>query len=183
MNRTMTAHGTSGYSAYEGFKSFAQGGALSIEDIVKGLSQVPADFRPFAAPEARVAAPLAELLYENREPVAARSTVSDHIPTFLEALCAGDRGVAFNMLRAEARSGGDTEAFLTQVACALDDAYRARLEGVPVHPAIARITQPIATPVLERLVTAIASAIDSSYSVSITGAKLALVRALATLGT
>ena len=40
----------------------------------------------------------------------------------------------------------------------------------------------VATPVLERLVTALASAVDSSYSVGITGAKLAITRALAILG-
>jgi len=51
-----------------------------------------------------------------------------------------------------------------------------------VHPEIKRITDSIATPVLEKLVTALSTAVDSSYSVGITGAKLALTRALATLG-
>jgi len=103
-------------------------------------------------------------------------------PAFIEALLAGDRERTFGMLREVARSGGDPEAFFTQAACALDDAYRARLEGVPVHPEIARITHDVATPVLERLVTALTVAVDSSYSIGITGAKLALTRALATVG-
>jgi len=110
------------------------------------------------------------------------SAVPANAPVFLEALLASDREAVFGMLRAEARSGGNTEAFLTQVACALDDAYRARLEGIPVHPEVARMTAAVATPVLERLVTALASAVDSSYSVGITGAKLAITRALAILG-
>lgn len=196
---TPTMSSTGGYSSYEGFKSFAREGALSIEDIVKGLSKVPSDFRPFAAPVAPSAAPRVEPIYENVEPIydrvepireeyleparaVAPSVIAPHIPAFLEALLAGDREAVFSMLRTEARSGGDTEALLTQVACALDDAYRARLEGIPVHPEIARITAAIATPVLERLVTAFVCAVDSSYSVGITGAKLALTRALATLG-
>ncbi|MDP2593937.1 MAG: hypothetical protein Q8P36_01175, partial [bacterium] len=211
------AMSTGGYSSYEGFKSFAREGALSIDDIVKGLSQVPSDFRPFAVQKAPVAAPYTEPIYENVEPIYDRvepireeehpesipaprmtapvasrpttpvaSAMSVNVSAFLEALLAappaGGREVTFSMLRIEARSGGDTEAFLTQVACALDDAYRARLEGIPVHPEIARITAAIATPVLERLVTAFASAIDSPYSVGITGAKLALTRALAISG-
>ncbi len=192
---TMTSI-TSGYSSYEGFKSFAQGGALSIEDIVKGLSKVPGDFRPFAAP---VGAPILEPAYKNVEPIydrvepireerpepahiAAPSPIAPHVPAFLEVLLRGDREATFGMLREVVRSGGTAEPFFTQVACALDDAYRARLEGAPVHPEIARITASIATPVLEHLVAAFVSAVDSSYSVGITGAKLALTRALATLG-
>jgi hypothetical protein len=86
------------------------------------------------------------------------------------------------MLREVAREGGDTEAFFTQVACALDDAYRHRIEGAPVHPEIARITNGVATSTLEKVVTATTTAVDSSYSIGITGAKLALTRALATIG-
>ena len=197
------------YSPYEGFKSLAQEGALTIDDIVKGLSKMPANYRPFAeTPAPPVAAPRTELIYENVEPIyenvepirteapapmsapvapiarpaAVTTAPPAQVPAFLDALLRGDREATFGMLREVVRNGGDAEAFFTQVACALDDAYRARLEGIPVHPEIARITQDVATPVLERVVTAFASAVDSSYSVGITGAKLALTRALATLG-
>ena len=198
-----------GYSAYEGFKSLAEDEkTLTIDDIVKGLSR-PRTGAPavatHAAPAARQPVRNVEPIYENVEPVyenvepirepvislppvAARALypavpeVPAETPVFIEAMLAGERERCFGMLREVARSGGDPEAFFTQAACALDDAYRARLEGVPVHPEIARITQGVATPVLERLVTALTVAVDSSYSIGITGAKLALTRALATIG-
>ena len=197
------------YSPYEGFKSFADEGALTIDDIVKGLSKMPASYRPFAeAPVAPAVAPKTEPIYEHVEPIyenvepiraeapapmsapvapiarpaAVTTAPPAQVPAFLDALLRGDREATFGMLREVVRNGSDAEAFFTQVACALDDAYRARLEGISVHPEIARITAPLATPVLERVVTAFASAVDSSYSVGITGAKLALTRALATLG-
>ncbi|HVM58851.1 MAG TPA: hypothetical protein VMT80_00760 [Candidatus Paceibacterota bacterium] len=195
-----------GYSAYEGFKSLAQNRPLSVEDIVKGLARgsgiPPRASEPAPAPEPHASAmmeemprrsPKTEPIYENVEPVydrvepieAPRAPMTDlvpEVPNFITTLLAGNREGVFSQLRAVAMQGGDTEAFLAQVACALDDAYRARLEGASVHPEIARITQSVATPVLERVVTAFATAVDSSYSIGITGAKLALTRALAVLG-
>ena len=112
----------------------------------------------------------------------APAPVAAEVPAFLEALLCGNRDEVFSMTREVVRSGGSSEAFLTQATCALDDAYRARLEGTPVHKDIEKITAGIATPVLERVVTALSTAVDSSYSVGITGAKVALTRALAVLG-
>ena len=190
------------YSRYEGFRSFAQGSALTIDDIVKGLSrakQVPP--APHTEPIYTDVEPVydhvepiedkVEPIYENVEPIrdnvepimaSAPAAPAPEVPNFLEALIAGDRTKVFGMLRDTIRGGGDAETFLTQIACALDDAYRARLEKTPVHPEVERICKDCATPVLERLVTSLASAVDSSYSIGITGAKLALTRALATLG-
>jgi len=194
------------YSAYDGFRSFApHGGALTIDDIVKGLSKAPVMPAPLS-PQVEPIFDHVEPIYENVEalveeaqapapaiysapvpnrrpaPSAAPAPIPSEIPAFLEALVRGDREEVFGMVRTVVREGGDAEAFLTQVTCALDDAYRARLEGTSVHQEIERLTARLATPVLERLVTAFASAVDSSYSVGITGAKLALTRALATLG-
>lgn len=221
------------YSAYEGFKSLADEGALTIDDIVKGLSR--AKSVPTAKPDetereqseaipeayaAEAAAPVepiyenvepvyenVEPVYENVEPVmpeqkntytsprashpqaaSAQSRrgqsqpIAPEVPAFLEALLGGNRDAVFGMIRDTIKGGGDAESFLTQVACALDDAYRSRIEGAPVHPDIARVTESVATPVLEQLTTAITTAVDSSYSIGITGAKLALTRALAVLG-
>ena len=202
--RATSPHGH--FSAYEGFKSYAREGALTIEDIVKGLSREPsAAPAPHVEPIYENVEPVydhvepvyenVEPVYQNVEPVAPAPTVTRtarpraeaapvaaEVPAFIEVIVAGNREQAFAMLRSTIRSGGDAEAFLTQVACALDDAYRARLEGTPVHAEVERICKDCATPVLERLVTAFATAVDSSYSVGITGAKLALTRALATLG-
>jgi hypothetical protein len=71
---------------------------------------------------------------------------------------------------------------LTRVVCALDDAYRARVDGAPADAELVRLTARLDTQTLEKLVTALTNAIDSSYSSGITGVKLALTRALDTLG-
>lgn len=189
-----------GQLATQGFKSFATGEALTIDDIVKGLSresgmvfaphmeqvqEAPAaaydmDMAPRTAkaaiaevsPAPAVAAPVVSA--EGAAPL----TYSDDISGFLGALLSGDRDTVFGTLRNVNRTGGDTQEFLSHAVCALDDAYRARIDGTPCHPEIARITSDCATNFLERLVSSLATAIDSSYSAGITGAKLAATRAL-----
>jgi hypothetical protein len=47
---------------------------------------------------------------------------------------------------------------------------------------VARLTAKIPTPTLEKLVASLATAVDSSYSEGVIGAKLALTRALLVLG-
>jgi len=153
----------------------ASGGG-NVEPIYENVEPVYENVEPIREPVISLPPVAARALYPAVPEVPAET------PVFIEAMLAGERERCFGMLREVARSGGDPEAFFTQAACALDDAYRARLEGVPVHPEIARITQGVATPVLERLVTALTVAVDSSYSIGITGAKLALTRALATIG-
>jgi hypothetical protein len=200
------------YSTFDGFKSFATGEALSIDDIVKGLARSTAQAMHYG--EERTSVPHTEPIYDNVEPVyenvepiaenvepiydnvepieeapqrAARpaqaaSPVPTEVPVFIKSLLAGNREEVFAMTREVVLCGGNPEAFLTQATCALDDAYRARLEGTPVNKEIEKLTAGVATPVLERVVTALSTAVDSSYSVGITGAKMAITRALAVLG-
>jgi DNA-binding transcriptional ArsR family regulator len=100
----------------------------------------------------------------------------------IAALVEGDRNAIFAALRMHVRGGGSPEALVTKIAFALDDAYRARIDGTPADPEIVRMIARLDTQTLERLVSSLTNAIDSSYSTGITGAKLALSRALSTLG-
>ncbi len=180
------------YSTYDGFKSFAEGGSLSIDDIVKGLSRRHASAA--AAKEHQNVEPIyenVEPIYENVEPVVAETPAVALVPEsaapasvrgFVAALIEGDRTAVFAGLRQEVRGGGAAEELLSATACLLDDAYRARVDGTPCAPDIARLTARLDTPTLEKLISSLSNAIDSSYSTGVTGAKLALARALAVLG-
>jgi hypothetical protein len=183
-----------GYSTYDGFKSFAQKGALSIDDIVKGLTREHTT-HVSAVEHATEVAPIShnrEPIYENVEAIAPSvaetnepfeaMTASTDVRGFTIALVEGDRTAVFVGLRQHLRGGGTAEKLISSVVCLLDDVYRARIDGTPADPEIARLTARFSTPVLEKLVTSLTTAIDSSYSVDVTGAKLALTRALATLG-
>ena len=188
-----TPQASRGYSAYEGFKSFAHNGALSIEDIVKGLSHQT--HTPIV--DRVVKAPAVEPIYENVEPIREHvgTTAEEHAPKantsmheapqirgFVSSLVEGDRAAVFAGLRAYVRGGGKPERLLADAACLLDDVYRARIDGTACDADISRLTARLTTPHLEQLVAALATAIDSSYSAGITGAKLSLIRALALLG-
>lgn len=174
--------------AREGFKSFASGDALTIDDIVKGLSRESGmvfsqHVEAEAAPVMEVApvepvAPVAPVQMQAAPAPAPVIAYSDDVSSFLGALLTGDRETVFGTLRSVNRAGGDAQEFLAHAVCALDDAYRARTDGTPCHPEIARITNDCATSFLERMVSSLATAIDSSYSAGITGAKLAVTRAL-----
>ena len=100
---------------------------------------------------------------------------------FLDALLAADREATFGFLRQMTRSGIAVEKFLTRALHALDDAFRARVEGGTCDPEVLRITGKCSTPAIENLVTALTHAVDGSYSKGMTGAKLALTRALDSL--
>jgi hypothetical protein len=80
------------------------------------------------------------------------------------------------------RGGGAPEHFISSAAILLDDAYRARIDGTASDADVARMTARLSTPTLEKLIASLTTAIDSSYSSGVTGAKLALTRALAILG-
>ncbi len=169
-----------GFSTYDGFRSFGSDSALTIDDIVKGLTRQPVQVAP--APEVRheeVVAPVAHV-------AEARHQVYKDVPTdvrgFIAGLIQGDRDGVFAILRNVVRGGGDVQAFVTSVVCGLDDAYRARLDGSVVDPEVARAVANVATPTLERVIASLTTAIDSSYSLDVTGAKLAVTRALAVLG-
>ena len=179
-----------GYSTYEGFKSFAKrNGALTIEDIVKGLSR---ERSKVEAIHDRVE-PIfdrVEPVYENVEPIMTEleerpesmAGAPSDVRGFIAALVEGDRGAVFAALRLQVKSGASPEAFVTKIACAIDDAFRSRIDGTPADPEIVRVTARLDTGTLEKLVSALSNAIDSSYSLGITGAKLALTRALSALG-
>jgi len=179
-----------GYTSKEGFRSFAQTDTLTIDDIVKGLSRESAQAPVHQEPVVQASvyqAPIAQAQIEPvivpnteriQEQTAAQMEIHHDVPAFIQALLAGDRDTVFGMLRQVNRTGGDSETFVTHAVCALDDAYRARLEGTPCHPEILRATEDCATPFLEKVIVSLATAVDSSYSTGVTGAKLALTRAL-----
>ena len=198
----------SAYAVAEGFRTFAQQGeSLTIDDIVKGLSRIPEVEHNHAAPHTtthtethvvqdhvheqpatyqsvgEVMATHAPTHMPAHAPTtrmeAAPSAVSTDVRDFCGALLAGDRDTVFSTIRQIVREGGDAEMFITQVVCALDDAYRNRVEGTKVNAEIAQLTKTCATSFLERLTSALTNAVDSSYSPGITGSKLALTRALA----
>lgn len=181
------------YSSYEGFKSFAHNGALSIDDIVKGLSKAKRAVPPVpSAPASSAPAPRVEPIYERAEPStselstpAATHGFAPHTASvrgFAAALVEGDRVAVFAGLRQHIRGGGSPERLISDVVCLIDDAYRARVDGTACDAEIVRLTARLDTPTLEKLVTSLTTAIDSSYSTGVTGAKLALTRALTVLG-
>ena len=204
---TNHAPNPSAYAAAEGFRTFAQGESLTIDDIVKGLSRIPEVQHTQAAPntvthtethivqdhvaEEPATYHTASEVIASHAPVHAPShmptnraeapaaTISTDVRDFCDALLKGDRDTVFGTLRQIVREGGDAETFITQVVCALDDAYRNRVDGTKVNPEIAQLTKNCATSFLERLTGALTNAVDSSYSPGITGSKLALTRALA----
>jgi len=187
------------YSPYDGFKSFARNGALSIEDIVKGLSQehiapsvtqeevVVPQSEPVRERQVEPIPHNVEPVYENVEPVSVDAPVVSgmvppHLRGFVAALVEGDRVAVFASLRQHVRGGGDPEQLLSTLVCLLDDTYRARIDGTSCDATVARLTARLSTPTLESLITSLTTAIDSSYSTGVTGAKLALTRALTVLG-
>jgi hypothetical protein len=166
------------YSSYEGFKTLAAEGALTIDDIVKGLAREADDSHllPSASHAAPATVPPAHTV---REVITAPTAeVHQDVPTFLAALVAGEKDTVFGIIRDITKAGGDAQAFITHVVMALDDAYRAKTEGGVVHPDIARIVADSAPSFLEKLITSLSTAVDSTYSAGVTGVKLAVTRAL-----
>ncbi len=183
--------------AADGFRAFTSGGALSIDDIVKGLAReaeahpeasahdLPVDFAHAHAPAPVMHVAEAPVAHVSEAPVYAATPapvaapISHDVREFLAALIAGNRDAVFGTVRAITRQGGDSEEFLTHAVCALDDAYRAQVDGSVCHPDIAALTANCHPSFLERLVTSLTTAVDGSYSTGVTGVKLALTRALA----
>jgi hypothetical protein len=177
-----------GYSAHDGFRSFAAGEGLTIDDIVKGLSREIEQKHVHEAPapmpvhqeimqSAHEEAPAPAPRYvPAAAPVAA--PMNADVRDFIAALLNGDRDTVFGMIRSMARQGEDTEAFVSNAACALDDAYRACIDGTTCHPDIAELTNGCHPSYLERLVASLTTAVDGSYSAGMTGVKMALTRAL-----
>ncbi|HVB19673.1 MAG TPA: hypothetical protein VNF51_00065 [Candidatus Paceibacterota bacterium] len=189
--RTAVSEASYDHPTYDGFKSFAHNGALSIEDIVKSLSRhqvVPAtEQKTEPIQNIEPIYEKVEPVYEDVEPIAPNpstetTTVPADVRGFTTALLEGDRAAVFVWLRQHARESGAPEQLVTSTVCLLDDVYRARIDGTPCDSDIARMAARLSTPTLEKLVTALTTAIDASYSTGATGAKLAIVRALAVLG-
>jgi hypothetical protein len=181
MENTMAPEASHARSSYDGFKSFANNsGALSIEDIVKSLSRSTEPIYDKVEP-----------FYEHVDPITEMTTMpasggQDAAPAsvrgFTSALLEGDRVAVFAGLRQHVRGAGAPEQLISTTVCLLDDAYRARIDGSPCDADIARLTARLSTPTLENLIASLTTAIDSSYSTGVTGAKLALTRALTILG-
>lgn len=172
-----------GYSAIEGFRSFAKGDFLTIDDLVNGLARETARVEQMATPAAPVqaAAPAAPVIETPRAVEAPKQESHQLLPdvhAFLSALIAGDRDQVFGTIRNVTRTGGDSEQFLTHAVCALDDAYRAKIDGTTCHPDIAALTADCHPSFLERLVSSLTTAVDGSYTTGLTGVKLAVTRAL-----
>jgi hypothetical protein len=181
----------SGYSSYNGFKSFARNGALSIEDIVKGLSQEnPLPVVETAPEPIQNVEPIheeVESINENLEPiisntVATATKVGTDTRGLVIALVEGDRTAVFAGLRQHMRGGGTPGQLMNTIVCLVDDVYRARVDGTACDADIARRAARLTTPLLEKLVASLTTAIDSSYSDGVTGAKLAFTRALSAIG-
>ena len=197
------------YSTYDGFRSFAkEGGALTIDDIVKGLSRnefssvsdedthekVKKDFlkegimiendmsKKKEIDIANVAEEVVETVQQEEKTKDTVVGIATDTRGFLIALLEGDRNAVFSTLRQVVRGGGSIERFLADVTCALDDIYRARVDGTSCDQEISRVSAKYATPVLENIISALTTAIDSSYTSGITGAKLALTRVLSQIG-
>ncbi len=173
------------YSSYEGFKALADNGTLTVDDIVKGLSR-ETETHSYVAPTQH-ATPIANVVEQitvMTAPVAhtvevpVAKVISQDVPSFIKALVAGEKETVFAIIRDINKTGGDAQAFLTHVVVALDDAFRAHTDGTAVHPEIAQATAGCAPSFLERLVSSLSTAVDSSYSAGVTGVKMAVTRAL-----
>jgi hypothetical protein len=171
-----------GYNVHDGFRSFAAGDGLTIDDIVKGLSR-QIEEKHVAAPvyvqeTARTPEPVREAPVAPTRPIEAPASIPEGVHDFIKALLDGDRDTVFGTVRKVTREGGSTEEFVSHAVCALDDAYRARIDGTTCHPDIASLTADCHPSFLERLVSSLTTAVDGSYSTGLTGVKLALTRAL-----
>jgi hypothetical protein len=168
-----------GGSAFEGFKATASGDSLSIEDIVKGLAR-------HSAPEYDIVAPVVQTPVAAPSPAVAPAPaqravtmeVDHNVPAFITALLGAQKEQVFSMIRELNKAGQDVEQFLTHVVVALDDAYRAKIDGTPVHPEVARVCVDCAPSFLERVISSLTTVVDGSYMTGVTGVKLAVTRAL-----
>lgn len=169
--------------------------ALSVEDIVRGLSRMHQEQAPVEAATPVISVEEEEpVIYEEevveemaRPPVeavapayAAPSVDGDDI-RLLNALMSGDRDTSFSMLRRTVRNGGRPELLLEKALVHLDTAYRARVDGIACSEDVRRICAQADTALLEEIINALATAVDTTYSQAQTGAKLALTRAHAVI--
>ena len=175
-----------GYSSYEGFKSFANNGALSIETSSKASRarrprRVPSRKRQRRSRYIHRVEPIRE----NVEPaVPTPAPIGDTAPSStsasIVALLAGDRAAVFAALREQLKNGSPSACSQPPPASSMTRTALAPTGALLMR--VARLAARLDTPTLERLVAASATGIDSSYADNVTGMKLALTRALAVLG-
>lgn len=102
-------------------------------------------------------------------------------PAFLNDLVRGRTDVCVGTLEQAARDG-QTDVFLTDVVCAIDDCYRQKKDGSrSAHPDVAEALASCSTATLENLLDVFTTAFDTAYSDSRIGAKVAVTRARAAL--
>ena len=129
-------------------------------------------------------APKAESIY-TETPVALGET-SDYVsavPLFIGWIAKGESEKAFDFLRNLRLTQKSAQDFMEKTVCELDAAYRCRIDSTGVAnehttAAVAHMT----TGQIEKLIEALASAVDRSYGSDFTSAKIALVRALGVKG-
>jgi len=158
-----------GFSPYEGFKSYAQGDVVTIDDIVFGLA------RESGATELHNA----RVMHDEAKPHAHQSTnvaPASQANAFLELLVSGERDGAFAILRDVEEHGEGAESFLKRTFTAVESALEARIGGGTCDMRVMEILGRCDTPVLEKLVSALATADGDTK-----GGKLALTRAFGAL--
>lgn len=157
-----------GFSPYEGFKSYAQGETVTVEDIVKGIARESGAYAVHEVKEMHDVKPM------SHDPTKAASVAQ--VNAFLDLLVQGERDAVFDMVRDIEEHGEGAESFLTRVLTATESALQARMNGGTCDIRIMEILGNCETPALEKLVAALATGDKGSQ-----GGKLALTRALGAL--
>jgi hypothetical protein len=156
-----------GFSPYEGFKSYAQGETVTVEDIVKGL----------ARESGATAIHNAHMVHEEAKAHDSKKAASSaQANAFLELMVQGERDATFDMLRDIEEHGEGAEPFLRRVLTAVEAALETRMGGATCDIRVTEILGNCDTPVLERLVAALQTADKGKQA-----GKLALTRAFGAL--
>jgi hypothetical protein len=156
-----------GFSSYDGFKSFATGDTLTIEDIVKGLARESGAAALHEAEVAEDARPDHDDHPHEHDPLQAASAAQAN--EFLRLLVDGERDSAYETLREIEAHGEGAEPFLRRVLTAVESALNARMNNGTCDLATMDVLGSCDTPVLEQLARALT---DGKH-----GGKLALTRA------
>lgn len=158
-----------GFSPYEGFKSYAQGETVTVEDIVKGLAR---ESGASALHSAHIAHEQTVMHEHDTKKIASTAQAN----AFLSLLVEGEKEEAFQMLRDIEEAGEGAEPFLKRVLTAVESALQARIGGGTCDVRVMEILGNCDTPALEKLVSALATADKGRQS-----GKLALTRAFSAL--
>lgn len=156
-----------GFSPYEGFKSYAQGETVTVEDIVKGIlreSQAAPSSLPY------MPAPVEDIKLSS-----ITKTSPPEVNVFLELIAHAERDSAQDFLR-DIEEKGETDAFFMSAHDAVDALITARIEGSASDVRTREIFASTDTEKLHLLRDALATGKGGKNS-----AKLALTRALSAL--